>query len=283
MSLRVESFGDCINFSRALEELEVHSVFKNVINLKTLSEIISLVTPAVGKGPNNIVVEANDLSRFQSAGLEGKLMFLKEFEVDFGTAKKYDSGLFISKANLSVLFHNLQITEQIITKESSPFSSAFLLDEFREQYFITTLQINIKNSIKNAFNDLMKGSLDSVKKLKGVGFGLTPQGDDLINGVIIALYFFEQLYNISTRELRNKIYHFTSSSNLLSRTFIYYSSIGRFYQHFKNYLLSILSEVSNVECSTREVLKFGETSGADVLTGFVISLKKFFEGGLLWQ
>lgn len=28
---------------------------------------------------------------------------------------------------------------------------------------------------------------------------------------------------------------------------------------------------------------FGETSGADTLTGFILGLKNFFEGGLLWQ
>ncbi len=283
LGLMVRSFGDCINFRSDWKEIVIHSAFRSAINVLVSSRIVSFVTPVVGKGPNNIVIDIDDFSQFKGVKWQDKILYLDNYEVDFSSSEKYDSEILISCLNEARFMNKLRISEEVLKGEAPQLSSAFLLDKSREEFFKTLFERNLKEKIKTGFNYLMNGYFDAVNELKGAGFGLTPQGDDLINGIVIALYIFEQISGKSTLSLREKFYLQFSNSNGLSNTFIYYSSVGRFYEYFKDYLLSILSNGKNVESVTRRILNFGETSGADILTGFIISLKKFLEGGLLWQ
>ncbi|OIP13662.1 MAG: hypothetical protein AUJ99_01515 [Caldisericum sp. CG2_30_36_11] len=283
IALMVKSFGDCINLNSDWKQIRIHSTFRNVINLLVSSRIISIVAPAVGRGPNNIVVDIDDFRQFKYINWHDKILYLDDYGIGFSGAEKYDSEIFISSLNRGEFMCNLQISEKVVVEEAPQFSSAFLLDDGREKFFKTLFERNLKEKIKITFKALMNGYFDAVNELKGVGFGLTPQGDDIINGIVIALYIFEQLSGVKTVNIREKFYLQSSNGNVLSNTFIYYSSVGRFYEYFKDYLLAILSDGKNVESVTRRILNFGETSGADILTGFIISLKKFLEGGLLWQ
>lgn len=283
ISLRAESFGDYVNLYGDWDNITIHSAFKSVINLIISSRIISIVAPTVGRGPNNIVVDIDDFKQIKCVNWHGKILNLDKYEVDFCRAEMYDSKVFIPSLKRDKLLYNINISEKIVANEASQFSSAFLLDCSREKFFKTLFERNLMEKIKITLNDLMNGNFEAVNDLKGLGFGLTPQGDDIINGIIMALYVFEYLSGVKTANLREKFYLQFCDSNTLSNTFIYYSSIGSFYEYFKDYLSAISSDGNNVESATRRILNFGETSGADTLTGFIISLKKFIEGGLLWQ
>ena len=229
------------------------------------------------------MVDIDDFGQFEYVNWHDKILYLDDYAIDFSRAEKYDSEIFISSLNRGEFMHNLQVSEKVVVKEAPQLSSAFLLDGGREKFFNTLFERNLKEKLKTTFKTLMNGYFDAVNELKGTGFGLTPQGDDIINGIVIALYIFEQLSGVKNINIREKFYLQSSNDNALSNTFIYYSLIGRFYEYFKDYLLAILFDWENVESVTRRILSFGETSGADILTGFIISLKKFLEGGLLWQ
>jgi hypothetical protein len=59
--------------------------------------------------------------------------------------------------------------------------------------------------------------------------------------------------------------------------------MGLFYERFKDVLKALFTGF-NLEESILKMLSFGETSGADILTGFIKGLEKLLEGGNeLWQ
>jgi hypothetical protein len=278
---KIISIGDFVKLDSD-NKIDVHSRFRNVVNLKGSSGIISIVTPEIGGGPNNIVVDINDLNQIEEIRIRDGQMYLDYSTFDFSFSKRYDSKIRISNINSEKLLSNLLLSEQVLLKKSSPVSCAFLIDETRELNFRRSIEIIVKERIKSSFNDLMNGSFNSVKELRGLGPGLTPQGDDLINGIIISLSIYEMLFKKPTVDLRRRFYSYARSVNILSSTFLYYSSISSFYEPFKDYLFALMFMSESVISATERLIGFGETSGADILSGFIISLKKFFKGGLLW-
>jgi len=72
--------------------------------------------------------------------------------------------------------------KNILIDKAPPLSAAFLIDKSRKSNFRTVFEKTLANSLENAFLRLLNLDLSSIDSLKGVGFGLTPQGDDLIDG-----------------------------------------------------------------------------------------------------
>lgn len=281
LSIRVISVGDSINFGYEYEK--VHSVFKDAINILYGDKIISVVNREIGGGPTNIVLDVDDLRLFKDVRISGDVISIDGQNIDITQADCYVSDLKEEKLSKSLLFKNLPRVESLLLKEGPFLSSAFLIDPEREAFFITPFERNLMARIRTNFRDFMNGSLDALRELKGTGIGLTPQGDDLINGILISLSVFELVTGISTLSIREKIYDIVSSKNPVSNTFLYFSSKGKVYEVFKKFILSISTREEGIETATMNIINIGETSGADMLTGFIVGVKNFFEGGFQWQ
>ncbi len=281
LSIRVISVGDSINFG--YEYKKVHSVFKDAINILYGDKIISVVNREIGGGPTNIVLDVDDLRLFKDVRISGDVISIDGQNIDITQADCYVSDLKEEKLSKSLLFKNLPRAESLLLKEGPFLSSAFLIDPEREAFFITPFERNLMARIRTNFRDFMNGSLDALRELKGTGIGLTPQGDDLINGILISLSVFELVTGISTLSIREKIYDIVSSKNPVSNTFLYFSSKGKVYEVFKKFILSISTGEEGIETATMNIINIGETSGADMLTGFIVGVKNFFEGGFQWQ
>lgn len=269
--MKIFSIGDMVNISFLDWSFSIHSVFKEVINLETQYGIVSFVLKSIGGGPNNIVVDSL-YENFDS------FVFKKEIKFDLSNVPMYDSTFHFCNADKIYLMNNIYKLEYILINESNSKSAAFLLDEKRLENFKTPLEINLARRIQIGFQKLLNFDISAVETLKGLGYGLTPQGDDLIDGFIAALFFYETCFNISTYKLRKEIYMLALTNNKLSNTFLYYTSRGLFYERFKNVLLSLVSG-ENIEHTVKSMLAFGETSGADILTGFLKGIKILLEGG----
>lgn len=124
--------------------------------------------------------------------------------------------------------------------------------------------------------------MEGVGLLKGVGFGLTPQGDDLISGTLVAIYVYGLMEQLSTESLRHEIYERARTSNEISNSFLYYASLGRVYEKFRDVLDALARDSVRIHDAASRFQGIGETSGADVSTGFIVSMKKFYRGGLPW-
>lgn len=267
--MKVISVGDKIE--KKFNIIGVHSCFEHAININTDIGLVSVVAKEIGGGPNNIVVEQigtfNDLDSFDT--LIDQIFY----------APVYVSTLDFLPINSDSLSCNLIALKNILIDKAPPLSAAFLIDKSRKSNFRTVFEKTLANSLENAFLRLLNLDLSSIDALKGVGFGLTPQGDDLIDGFLAAIYLYERLSGVNTEPLRYLIFESSKTSNLISKTFLYFTAHGFFYERFKNVILSLLSG-KEIEKNVSNMLSFGETSGADILTGFEMGLEVLMEGGM---
>jgi hypothetical protein len=61
MQMVAVSLGDSVKLNE-LQAARVHTVFKEVVNCEVNGgSIVSIVTPTIGSGPNNIVINGEDL------------------------------------------------------------------------------------------------------------------------------------------------------------------------------------------------------------------------------
>ena len=256
----------------------IHTAFRHVINCKVNGSLVSIVTPAIGSGPNNIVVDSADLTFL--TGREECICNLNV--IDFSNARVFDSRPVLDERDSREFLTNLHFLEQIVIDEASPLSCAFMLDERRGSSFTTSFQTNVRDHLRNSYSKFIDGSIEEVNLLKGAGFGLTPQGDDLISGSLVAIYVYGLMKQLPTEGLRHEIYNRATTSNEISNSFLLYASLGRVYEKFKDLLDALANDRSKIYGSALRFLDIGETSGADVSTAFVLSMKKFYEGGLPW-
>jgi hypothetical protein len=271
------SVGDSVNLNEC--QVRVHTVFKNTVNCKVDGGLISIVTPAVGSGPNNIVLNSSDLTFFS----EYKHNLFNLNNINFSNAKIFDSEIILNEFDTNDFLSNLNLLERILIKEASPLSCAYMLDERRDGFFITPFEGHLRDHLRVSYSKFLNdGSLGEVKSFKGVGFGLTPQGDDLISGTLIAIYLYGLIEQISTENIRKTIYSLAKTENEISNSFLFYASLGKVYEKFKNLLDAVTYEKDKIYPSALGFLEIGETSGADVGTAFVLATKKFFNGGLPW-
>ncbi|PKP58297.1 hypothetical protein CVT91_08805 [Candidatus Atribacteria bacterium HGW-Atribacteria-1] len=260
----------------------LHSKFKRVTNFTNGNSIISIVTEEIGRGPATIVVEGMDVANINDLYIGKNFISINYKKYPLDKRKLFNSQIKFRKINSNKLEKNLEYFEKSLLDLSHPKSLAFLINSEREKYFNTTFDKNflkrIKGGVYNIFNDKL---INGIKKVKGIGFGLTPSGDDFIAGFLIALYVIDNIYNydVKFKELRETIYRISKSENLLSNSFLSLSKDGFLFDRIKKLIISILNESEQkIFNRTKNLLSIGDTSGSDLGVGFLLTIKK---GGIL--
>ncbi|MCI4463594.1 MAG: DUF2877 domain-containing protein [Caldisericum sp.] len=270
--MKVISVGDKIDLK--LKVLGIHSHFNHAINIYTDKGLVFIVSKDVGSGPNSIVLDENNLNKFT-------LDDISRFDYSFYSI--YNSSFELFHKDLEVLVNNLKTLKDYLFNYAHPLSAVFLLDSSRKSNFVSLFSLNLANQLEESFNRLLNFDLNAIDSLKGLGYGLTPQGDDLIEGFLAAIYVYEKLLDLNLSSLRKTIYDKALTKNKVANTFLYFTSLGLFYERFKDVLKALFTGF-NLEESILKMLSFGETSGADILTGFIKGFEKLLEGGNeLWQ
>jgi hypothetical protein len=110
---------------------------------------------------------------------------------------------------------------------------------------------------------LRTGNVDEirtgVRRLCGLGPGLTPSGDDFLVGVLIGLYL--------TGGDPQPVLQAATETTRISRAYLEAAADGQANEPWHD-LLRALRSRSGWEPPARRLLRFGQTSGADMMTGF---------------
>jgi len=118
-----------------------------------------------------------------------------------------------------------------------------------------------------------------IKKIKGVGFGLTPSGDDFVAGLLAALNLLESLDGINRKDLKSEIAAAARGGNPLSNSFITLARDGFLFERFQRMISTLLRGNKNQIRTAAKILFFhGETSGSDMAVGFLLTIKFFAAG-----
>ena len=266
-------------------------VFENACNLLVEDgEVFSLVTPEVGDGPFNIVLDpinfcdhaADDTTvmiehqRIQIGELEIVLTPTKIWEprFDWESFRGRQDSLSISAGML----------ENVLV-EIAPVESFVKLFCPRESS-IGEIEAQILLAAQEPAGTLLESLLCmdeercrvSARKLAGLGVGLTPDGDDFMMGCILALW--ARWAGEGVEEAASWVsLEAVPRTTPIAAAWLQAASRGECSVRWHDLLQAILvANEESLRCAALTIIDQGHTSGASALAGFTAVLKGGFQG-----
>ena len=268
---------------------QVHSTYEEALNIVFPKGIVSVVTRSKGRGPLNIVLAAAhaDLSGIADGGTG--VRFKRDFlsidgkaRVALKGAELYKSpqrfqrrplrrdlihrnmmkaqGLIVSTGRMDGLGHLVPITTPV--RHAGPVSNPFVAQA--RPTMLLFMQMFSKGN--------MAGALGAAKDLIGLGIGLTPSGDDVLSGLLVALVLGSK--NGITRSpiiggLAERVAQAAvGRTTLLSQNYLQMASQGKANEAVVQFVEEIYTGNSGgVRRSLADLIGFGATSGTDIAAG----------------
>jgi hypothetical protein len=276
--MRVLSVGDCVRNGA----FKPHSRFERAANFTDGRGVVSIVTPDVGAGPVNVVVdglasaEARALT-IAGSGARGREIVLDGDALDTETAAPHESRVCLPRWARRTLAANLTVLSGFLAQCAPAKSLAFLLDPRRASEFRPGFEEAVAAHLRNCAMDAIHGDvIRAARRMAGCGFGLTPSGDDFICGVLVAMRVGETADDVSLRPLRREIAAAARTGNVLIDTFLALACGGSVSAKTQALLHSLVAgSSSEVVDAARAVVSTGETSGADFAVGLLMRLRAY--------
>jgi hypothetical protein len=240
-------------------------LFDQVCNLiNERKEVLSIVTPQIGDGPFNLVVE-EDVFVSRNLSLESQIsifpnqLILADLTINTVAAK---------------LWNPRPDRERLHARK----------DEISNQLMSLSLpnsQLSIPNFlVSNLSSALANADISTAKtvasQLAGLGQGLTPSGDDFIMGAIYATWIIHppDIAKDLAREIADTAAPLTTSLSAAWLRSAGRGEAGILWHDFFDTLLS--ADSGSTQYTIDKILTVGETSGFDSMSGFIDTL-------LCWQ
>jgi hypothetical protein len=255
-----------------------HSRFHRAVNFRHGDLLISVVNEEIGHGPLNIVVCDLDAgpacSRVAPLEVGAHVVVFGNRQFQFTDNHSYRSTVALDSCNPRLFRHNLSVFGEQLKTTSPAKSLAFLLDEKRTQNFRSGFERAFVDQIRRDVHQIMNGNLlNGVRGLKGCGFGLTPSGDDFIAGLLIGLNLLQQLRGQDYQEIADDVFRTAKAGNIFSNSFLDLARRGLLFGRMKDLVLALMHESEEmVRQSAARLMAIGESSGADLGTGFLLTV-----------
>ena len=267
--MQILDFGDYIKKGH----YKLHSKFKSVHNYTNNKEIVSLVSYKIGNGPNNIVLNNFPQHAEQTITISNSTISIGNTALQIDPIKPHPKK-YIYITNISELLSKIEILLDEISDKISPKSLGFLLFPNNEIFFQTTFEKAFLTHVKYAVQNISLENLPEItKNMKGVGFGLTPSGDDFNCGILYALNYLNQIMSNKFSEIIEECYLNSIGSNLISNTFLKFSYSNKYYENFYELLKALKYNNNKISHHANKIISSGHTSGSDMLTGFILTIK----------
>ncbi len=252
---------------------KVHSTFKNVVNLFNDNSFITIATSDKPSGPFNIIVDDFNSDVIDYIEVTNSNINTKVFSFNIDNEKRWSSVYIFQEIDLTVLLFKINTIIYTLKGLLNVNSLLFVQNNSQTNLkgFEKELYISLKKGINTLFED---GSLNGIPLIKGKGKGLTPSGDDFITGYLYALFVWEQITNIDTSVLRKNVFELSRSSNIIVDYQLKAACNGWFNSSFIHVLDFLFKNInSEVQQAVNPLLSCGSTSGEDILSGFLLTMK----------
>ncbi|MCG2726639.1 MAG: DUF2877 domain-containing protein [Elusimicrobia bacterium] len=267
--MKILSYGDSIGNG----EYSLHSRFDNAVNFEKEGIIVSLVNSKAGNGPLNIVFNRipKAINKFSCSE---RHFYFDDIEVLKKGLKKYKSEISIFTSKTKQFCENMKKFRPALCKYSPADSLVFLLDKKREKNFKNGFKKEFLKRMKDGVSDLL--SCDFGKgagKIKGLGFGLTPSGDDFLGGYLIGVNIIERLSGMELSKIKTEVCAAALGKNAISNTFINCSKDALAGEKVNKFIYALHSaDKAKILRETKTLIKSGHTSGSDIATGILCGL-----------
>ena len=258
-------------------------IFDQVINLVNQdARVLSIVSEAIGNGPFSLLVEEINFRELimvhSPVSIEQNALVVGDLAVDFSQASPWDprpQWKPLTQSQFQTLKQSVrdglltanqgQNSSQVFgtNGEISPFSSPFS----------RTAALAVEEIRKGFQQADWKAVLQGAADLTGLGVGLTPAGDDFLVGMLHGLWTraADQVEELCSAIAQTAI----PRTSTLSDAWLEAASQGEAAQVWHDLLSSIqANHTSGVQSAIQRILRTGETSGADALSGFYFILNQ---------
>ncbi|MBQ7010407.1 MAG: DUF2877 domain-containing protein [Clostridia bacterium] len=109
---------------------------------------------------------------------------------------------------------------------------------------------------------------DCTARLVGLGGGLTPSGDDLLCGILYALYYCEGTRS-KAAELAAAVEKAKKNTNIISRRYLESAARGEYFGLVAEFATALLS--GDTEPALDALLTVGSSSGGDIAAGMLLA------------
>jgi hypothetical protein len=265
------SFGDRIQSGA----YSLHSRYDSCLNLQDQEKLISCMYKLGWAGPTQIIMHGIDLNQIESIIIRDRQMMInQDYDLPIADDVIFESSIELQDIAVERMETHIGLSIAALLEFAHVKSLAFIFDRSRLRHFSSAFETAFFNHVVAGVDTMLQGDvLGGLCSLKGVGFGLTPSGDDFIAGFLFGLYLLQQIHQSDLSALRETIYVRTKGSNLLSNTFLYLASQGRFSKRLKGFVGALRHhDPSQLIPALKQVLAMGTTSGADLLCGLFFAL-----------
>lgn len=244
-----------------------HSEHGRVVNFTWGDRIISAVESDMSPSPFALGVRG--IAPAQIRCLEKRrdgTLLINGRSCDYKIAQVFDAR-FLPHEGISK--ETIQSLSEYLSREHPQRGLIWLLQGRPETSSSGRIEMEISNRFLSAYRELRNGNCDKcVSGMKGLGWGLTPAGDDFLVGLLMGISYRDVLAKNKLSKIRHLIYTLSLAKNRIVNVMLYqaaYLLVNRDWQYF---LRGLEQGRLNQPALTR-ILASGYSSGADSLTGFV--------------
>ena len=240
----------------------LHSSLR-AVNLEFDGRVVTLLNRKSILTASSVVLDTDQIPSINSAEFYGNILHTDSF--DALMKNRIDLALH-SDGGASIIAIRNSLQHHIILRERSIMGAVLLaegyIDKAPEEGFEAAVLEEQAKRIRTC-----RSVEDATRTLLGIGFGLTPSGDDFILGSIAVM----QLTGRSTECLRPLIAGYT---NAFSRTMLMDGLDGYFPQPLLEVLHAMYSG-KNQDEKIFELERIGHTSGFDMVAGMYYTASNF--------
>lgn len=280
----VQKMSEQLKEKSSSDELwQVHSIFKNGLNLISGNNVLFIGTDKNGELPFALHLSFKDTKEVLQLVKVGNQFF-------------YDSQTNQLKSNAVSLsfkythfYHSQMLPQQeiMLKQVEKVLAEAEMVSEnngFQKNLPLSlddAAEPEFTNSIKGLFSSDKEGIRDSLEFFIGRGVGLTPSGDDLLVG-LLSMDSAYTLLNTNFRQILLELLETKERTTIIAATYLRYAV-----KHlYSTTLLSFANELSEkhkgnqIKVDFKTILTNGSTSGLDTMTGILLGLLVLKERGI---
>jgi hypothetical protein len=187
----------------------------------------------------------------------------------------YNSKLRVGPLEPAKLKPNLRVLEKLLLASAPARSIAFLIDECGGRTFASAFEKELARRLSGGVARLAHGDLEGgAAQIRGLGYGLTPSGDDFLAGFLLGMHALEMAAGIDLAAERRAVREAARGANPFSEALLHSAAEGRSFERASSLIQSLFEGAeADVERHARRLFAVGASSGADLGVGLLFALK----------
>jgi hypothetical protein len=188
---------------------------------------------------------------------------------------RYNSRLRVGPLDPGKLAPNLRVLEKLLLASAPARSLAFLIDDRGGRTFASAFEKELARRLSAGVARLVHGDLaGGASEVRGLGYGLTPSGDDFLAGFLLGMHALEMAAGIDLAAERHAVREAARGANPFSEALLRSAAEGRCFERAKSLIQALFEGVeADVVQHARSLFAVGASSGADLGVGLLFALK----------